>query len=847
MLQKHVLAFALLLLLTLPRQLSAFAQESDLRAEQLTESNWDQLVPAGKEVDAIYGDFALRNQHIRAVIAQPLATRNANMTVRTIGGALIDLTARSFESDQLSAYYPSRRTVTFTDAKAEVSDQEARVTVSAAGSDTKPAITVVYSLTPDSRSIRVTSTWTNSTTSDLTLTLEDDLRADGGNEEMVKVPNGTHDLYWFHDVYWQQAYGIRADGYQLRCNSNSRESVIVFEGAEAAVLKPGQSFSLTRTIQPGRDLPEVLGQDDAERGVDLVPAALQVVDAFGQPVSGARVVVKSAGQNRGTFVQSDDQARVVAVPATPIEAAVFVEGTQYFEGAVELAPPGGDGVGTTQLPLKTYRPGTVAIRVTDGEQRAIPAKIEFRGNGETPTPDWGPQSADHLLKNLVYAPLGTWDVRLQQGTYDVIISHGPEYDAVFTKVSVDPGRTTELKAVLKRVVRTPGWVSADFHSHSTPSGDNTGSQLGRVLNLAAEHIEFAPCTEHNRISTYDPHLDSQGLRPFLATVSGMELTGSPLPLNHQNSFPLIHKPRTQDGGAPVTDGSPETQVERLAAWDNHSRKLIQQNHPDIGWLFYDKDGNEKPDEGYSRSFEHLDVMEIHPIDRILDRGRLDVRDGKVFGNNRMTNWLQLLNQGFRIYGVVNTDAHYNFHGSGGLRIWVQSSTDDPANIDPHEMMVASEEGRIIMSNGPYIEATVWEQDGGPKVVAGQDLEAKSHKVKAHVRVQSPNWIPLDTVFVLVNGRPVSELTFTREQSPDAFGSGTVRFDRTLEIELKEDSHLIFVTGHRSEQLGPVLGASWGSQNPAALTNPIFVDVDGNGFTANKDTLDFPLPVKYVDK
>ena len=28
-----------------------------------------------------------------------------------------------------------------------------------------------------------------------------------------------------------------------------------------------------------------------------------------------------------------------------------------------------------------------------------------------------------------------------------------------------------------------GWISADFHSHSSPSGDNTGSQRGRVLNI----------------------------------------------------------------------------------------------------------------------------------------------------------------------------------------------------------------------------------------------------------------------------------------------------------------------------------------------------------------------------
>ncbi len=28
-----------------------------------------------------------------------------------------------------------------------------------------------------------------------------------------------------------------------------------------------------------------------------------------------------------------------------------------------------------------------------------------------------------------------------------------------------------------------------------------------MLNLIAEHIEFAPCTEHNRITVYTPHIE----------------------------------------------------------------------------------------------------------------------------------------------------------------------------------------------------------------------------------------------------------------------------------------------------------------------------------------------------
>src|SRR5262245_7380252 len=72
----------------------------------LDQGNWDQYVPEGKEVDAIYGDFILRHDKIVAVIAQAIPTRNANMTVRNVGGCLIDLTLRDRPNDQLSAFYP---------------------------------------------------------------------------------------------------------------------------------------------------------------------------------------------------------------------------------------------------------------------------------------------------------------------------------------------------------------------------------------------------------------------------------------------------------------------------------------------------------------------------------------------------------------------------------------------------------------------------------------------------------------------------------------------------------------------------------------------------------------------
>ena len=51
---------------------------------EITADNWKSICPTGKEVDWNFGDFVLRNDKIVAVIAKPVQTRNANMTVRKV-------------------------------------------------------------------------------------------------------------------------------------------------------------------------------------------------------------------------------------------------------------------------------------------------------------------------------------------------------------------------------------------------------------------------------------------------------------------------------------------------------------------------------------------------------------------------------------------------------------------------------------------------------------------------------------------------------------------------------------------------------------------------------------------
>jgi hypothetical protein len=116
-------------------------------------------------------------------------------------------------------------------------------------------------------------------------------------------------------------------------------------------------------------------------------------------------------------------------------------------------------------------------------------------------------------------------------------------------------------------------------------------------------------------------------------------------------------------------------------------------------------------------------------------------------------------------------------------------------------------------------------------------------VNLSVRVQCPNWFDVDRVQVFVNGRPDAQLNFTRANDAAAFSSKTVRFERTIALELAGDTQVVVATIGEHSQLGHVVGPEHEKLPPVAVANPIYVDVDGGGFTANRDTLGVPLPVK----
>lgn len=795
----------------------------------------------GKEVDWIFGDYLMKNDVISLTIAKPSATRDANMTIRNIGGSILDLSLNRPSNDQLSAYIPTAARYLFRDLNKVKTGRNGNTAFWQCNSSRSPAddgttATIRYQL------------------SDGDAFVESTILIEGENADSVRPFDGVRADGWFEfgrtdrtayceDYFFRQTIGFMSpsstrppewkkgrpnrlqypDGLVERAKGRMKWTVLIYPATSPIdLISVAEKPNLSPVMHSFRVVPK----SKPRKGFDSV--------------SRAKIALKSVGQEKVDAEQSieihTDDEGVANARLIPGRYIAVASATGHESAEMEFEAKRAGNVVT--IPLDAASGFEAEVKDDRGNPIPVKATIySLDGNH----PDFGLSSARTFVRNCVYSVHGLMHCPLDPGQYEIYFSRGPEYNVESRQLEIVAGRMTQIDVRLDRVVDTTGWISADLHSHSSPSGDNTSDQYGRVENLLCEHVEFAPCTEHNRVSSYAPHLEVMKLSHLMATCTGIELTGSPTPVNHQNAFPLHHHPHTQNGGGPRPSFNPVVQIERLAMWDEASEKLVQMNHPNLRQIYGDADVDGVPDKGFREMLRWTDVVEVHPLEAIFQ----DVTKTTSGRRRRIAllQWLQLLNQGHRIPGVINTDSHYNHHGSGWRRNWFACSTDDPARITTEEMVREIEAGHIVMSNGPFLSVKGVATNGSNSAIPGDDLVAKGGKVLFKVRVQCPNWVDVSRVQLFVNGRPSKKHNFTRKDSPDLFGKpdAVLKFNASLNLTLDNDAHVVVATIGEEMTMVNVMGARNGRRPPIAVSNPIFVDVDGNGFQHNGDDLDLPLP------
>ncbi|HZN70018.1 MAG TPA: CehA/McbA family metallohydrolase [Tepidisphaeraceae bacterium] len=795
-----------------------------------------EQLPGGKEADGIIGDFILRNDKVTAVISHNAPLRRANMSTfygatGITPGCLYDLTLRGRENDQITIFSPASQqgAVSYVRIAGDGRDGDAVIeTVVTAANNNGVYRRHEYRLRDGWQGVLVVTT----------------LRNEGKQPATVRAADR-----WtvFRETGTAPGEVAWADAIDPADKAGYAYAPVEVAGPKAAkaqpldvTVGPGRELVFARFLAVGRSPAEAAGVAASVRGETGVVAG-RITDPSGTPVTTAKLNVLVGDKPLPAYPDERGEFSFRLPPGEYGVEAVDV-GRDRARRTIEVRA--GDEVG---LDVQMSAASAVEFVVRTPWGGDSPCKVQFIGINGTKSPDLGPRDRAHGCLDQYHSGKGRFRVQVPPGDYRVVVTRGIEHDHVARDIKLAPGQTVKVEAVLVRSVDTPDWVATDFHNHSTQSGDNTCGTDDRIINLAAEHIEFAPTTEHNRLYDWRPHIERLGLAKVMNTVSGLELTGEG---PHLNSFPFEPVPYTQDRGAPVWRRDPRLNAITLRDHQGaNPDRWIQINHPDMVENFIDRDGDGKADGGYVHVGQFIDGLETQngPSTGVLGGAPFRV------GRNSQTRqeevqyvrefiWLQLLNRGHRLWGLAVSDAH-SVHGNGvgGWRTYIPSSTDDPAKIDWKEMSRNAKAGKMILSNGPYLE--VQTTDG---VGAGGATTARG-SIDLKVRVQCPSWIDIDRVQVLVNGREREDVNFTRRSHPDHFRSeGAVKFERTINVPLKEDAHLIVVACGEDSDLSIGYGSSGQARmRPCAYNNPIFVDVDGNGFTPNGDTLGYDLPVKKL--
>jgi len=500
----------------------------------------------------------------------------------------------------------------------------------------------------------------------------------------------------------------------------------------------------------------------------------------------------------------------------PLPGGLYRVQAHFFPAVIEkLLHVREDGDNTCVL--KDPPKSKVKIQIRDTKGEFVPGKVRFIGLDPTPSPYFLPENPVkngrrwETFKNARFPPEAGLEMAMPVGTYLAIASRGPEYSLDQRTVEVLEGEPIDLTFTIDRVVDTTGLVSIDPHMHTIFSDARIGVEE-RIRSVVAEGIEVAMATDHNIVMDYSPTLKKLGLEEYLTTVIGNEVTVRGL--IHYNTYPLIFR------GDEVKNGAILAVADRAAPLFAASRTkdpglIIQLNHPRAGTIGYFNNVQLETETAASADLHFdtsFDVLESLNGPYIYQSNSVAIQD-----------WLNLMNRGIYKPLVGSSDSHgIDGDEPGYSRTYVYHDWKTGMGLDIEAVLEGIKNGHSFATNAPILDLLV-----NDKFTPGDSCSVSDGKVGVRVRVQSAPWVSVNEVRIIINGERKHIFPVKPERQD------VLKFDENILLSLDRDSSIVGeVLGEKS--LYPVLqtksrdGLLENAILPYALTNPVFVDVDGNG-------------------
>jgi hypothetical protein len=423
--------------------------------------------------------------------------------------------------------------------------------------------------------------------------------------------------------------------------------------------------------------------------------------------------------------------------------------------------------------------------------------------------------------------------RIPFGRYRLVAARGPEYELSEARVELGPDQgpiTVELP--LARTVDTSGYVAADMHIHAAPgSGDARLTNVDRVKTLAVAGVEVGVSADHDFITDLGAAVRELwppgGDAPPVATVIGNEASywAAGRPVGHFNVFPLVlDSSKLRNGGANIASDTAPAKVFEILRTTAPTAAIIQLNHARLGYAAYFDDPT---CQGW------LDRSK--PPGCPLDIDAIEVLNGYlVCGTaieNALKDWYALLGFGRMLVATGNSDSHgTSLILAGFPRTYVRMGDDRVEAFTSDEFISALRSRRAIATTGPFL--TLRASDG---LQEGAVVAAPGGVVNVSFRMQAASWVLVDEVLLKVDGKTIKSWPVPR------VGGATPLLEVTSEPVAVTSEAFITVEARSTKALPPFVVGDKTSDNacpplpgadkgmvPFAVTNPLYVDYDGDG-------------------
>jgi hypothetical protein len=581
-------------------------------------------------------------------------------------------------------------------------------------------------------------------------------------------------------------------------------------------LAPGETYRVHYTLRADADPNALLERMYTALDVETERLRVELEEFAGDEGEIVIREVVSGALFYRTFFSNQTVLEATLPPGTYRVRGHLFPGTRDGLAAVKAGAE--NTITLTAAPL-----GQVRARITNPKGDYEPGKVTFIGMQPTASPYFQPVNpvasgrSWEGFKNSIFPGEQGQTVELPVGTYLVFASRGPEYSYDQKIVEILAGDRKTLDFTVAKSVDTTGLISIDPHLHTQKSDGNMLTPA-RLRSCIAEGIAVAVSSDHNYIEDYHTVLSESELDEYLAVIYGNEITVGGM--IHYNSYPLQFRPEEEGHGAIDPLAPTVTPLfERSRSKDPEA--LIQVNHPRSGTIGYFNQYKLDPEsaafalEGFDLNF---DVLEIVNGPYYHSANAESIRD-----------WFHLLNRGYYFPLVGSSDSHGIDRSEPGYsRTYVLYDGPKGPGLDQAALITAMKEGRSFASNGPLVSFHV-----NSTSTYGDTCTDTDGQVAAKIRVQRAPWIHLSEIRILVNGKRRMGYPIQGEKAQ------SLDLTFTLDIPLQQDASLVVEVMGKSG-LYPVMQRPTSGRVESAilayaLTNPVFVDIDGNG------KFDPPLP------